>query len=138
MASTIRLVLTDPVRDYLHNVLNEVLHGFRVDLETKLHTSHDSALALMDDLDEPNVNLAPDQAAFLIGASHLCEAEFEASEFATRLGFSKAEAHQIVTQLEPIAARTSMQTTRLPQLFAAWEAEHIFIQKTAGLKTTGC
>jgi len=98
-------VIRDAHRDYLHNVLNEVLHGFNVDLGMQLHSQYDQVLALLNALDEADAQyqLSPKDALLLIRASDLCEAEFEDSEFGTRLGSSKQKAREIVSQLEPIA-----------------------------------
>lgn len=105
MANTVESIATGPYRDYLHNILNEVLHGFSVDLATEFGSGYDEILKVLDEFDaaDARYRLSAEQAALFIHASDLCFAEFDPDEFHTRLGFWQDEARDAVQQLEAIA-----------------------------------
>ncbi len=105
MRPATELLISGRYADYLHNTLNEVLHGFGVDIEQQFHVSYDILYALMRELDaaDSSYQLSPESAALLLRASELCNAEFEDSEFQTRLGYYRADAHAVMDKLKELA-----------------------------------
>ena len=105
MALSSESLVTGPYANYIHNTLNEVLHGFAVNIEEQFHTGYDTLRALMKELDgaDARYRLSPEKAALLLRASELCEIAFGESEFQTRLGYYKSEAHAAMAELRQIA-----------------------------------
>ena len=110
MAVSLESLITGPYANYVHNTLNEILHGFAVDLEEQFHTGYGTLHALMKELDRADANyrLSPEKAAWLLRASELCDIEFEESEFQTRLGYYKTEAHAVMAELRQIARAAAL------------------------------
>lgn len=98
-------LIRGPYADYLHNTLNEVLHGFMVDLEQEFRNGYEDLRALMRELDaaDSHYQLSSEKAALLLRASELCDREFEDGELHTRLGYTRAEAHAVMHELKELA-----------------------------------
>jgi hypothetical protein len=86
------------------NVLNEVLHGFKVDYEGMLGTTREDINKLFQRLDllsneKEAVALSEPESRLLLKCSNLCLNEIDEDEFDTRLGELPEQARQFNERL---------------------------------------
>jgi len=91
----------------LSNILNEVLGGFAVsDWDRRIRGSRAAAVELLEQLNSAFsssldagygvVMLSPSQVGLLESSYLVCDAEFDDSEFGTRIGAPKQRVEQII------------------------------------------
>ncbi len=88
---------------YLRNTLNEVLNGLRLpaSMEAQMQPLRPAMKALHGRLQQegPSYEISVSDALLLLETCAICELELEKWEFDTRLGYSRAEAEQVMAEL---------------------------------------
>ncbi len=113
MLNKTNTVFDEKAYRYLHNSLNEVLHGIwlSVELERRVSSLRAPMSALLKEMKQNRSQpvLSTEQALLLIESCNICEEEFEGSEFEARLGYSRAEAKQVIAELSQITCQAVRQ-----------------------------
>ena len=100
-------------RRYLRNTLNEVVNGIRptANLEARIAAVRPAASVLLQEWvrHSPDLRLSAPDARLLLETCRICNEDFEGDEFRTRLGYTRAEAEQVIGVLSELARKAVLQ-----------------------------